>query len=56
VVSIRGVSSLQALQRSLLHYGKQSWLVFESMRVQEKRIWLARLERLTVVGQRVRLP
>jgi aminopeptidase N len=56
VVTFRDVSSLKALQRGLPHYGKQSWLVFESMRVQDKGIWPGRLERLTVDGQRVRLP
>ena len=56
VVSVRDVSSLQALQRGLPHYGKQSWLVFESMRVLDKGIWPARLERLTVDGPGVRQP
>ena len=48
VVSVRDVSALRALERGLPHYGNQSWLIFESARVQEKGIWPARAERLAV--------
>jgi len=46
MVSARDVSSLQALQRGLPHYGKQSWLMFEAARVLDKGIWPARVERV----------
>jgi aminopeptidase N len=46
VVSARDPAALQALQRGLPHYGKQSWLVFEGTRAQDKGIWPARVERL----------
>jgi len=48
VVSAQDVPSLQALQRGLPHYGKQSWLVFEAARVQDKGIWPAQVERTMV--------
>jgi aminopeptidase N len=56
VVSARDISSLQALQRGLPHYGKQSWLVFEAARAQDKGIWPARLERVEVDAPTARLP
>ena len=46
VVSARDPEALQALQRGLPHYGKQSWLIFEGARAQDKGIWPARVERL----------
>jgi len=46
MVSARDVTSLQALQRGLPHYGKQSWLMFEAARVLDKGIWPARVERV----------
>ncbi|HET9462471.1 MAG TPA: M1 family peptidase, partial [Thiobacillus sp.] len=48
VVSVRDLAALRALERGLPHYGNQSWLVFESARVQDKGIWPARVERLAV--------
>jgi hypothetical protein len=48
VVSARDVDSLQALQRGLPHYGKQSWLMFEAARVLDKGIWPAQVERIEV--------
>ena len=48
VVAARDLSALQALQRGLPHYGRQSWLVFESARVQDKGIWPVLVERLGV--------
>jgi hypothetical protein len=46
VVSARDAAALQALQRGLPHYGRQSWLVFEGTRAQDKGIWPAQVERL----------
>jgi hypothetical protein len=48
VVSARDASSLRALQRALPHYGRQSWLVFESARAEDKGIWPATVESLTI--------
>jgi hypothetical protein len=48
VVSVRDLAALRALERGLPHYGNQSWLVFESARVQDKGNWPARVERLAV--------
>jgi len=56
VVSVQDTPALQALQRGLPHYGRQSWLVFESTRVQDKGIWPARVERLAVDVLLVRQP
>ncbi len=50
VVSAQDAASLQALQRGLPHYGKQSWLAFEAARVVDKGIWPARVEQLAVDG------
>jgi hypothetical protein len=50
VVSAQDAASLQALQRGLPHYGKQSWLAFEAARVVDKGIWPARVEQLAVNG------
>lgn len=54
VVSARDAAAVQALQRGLPHYGRQSWLVFESSRAQDKGIWPERLERLMVDGSPLR--
>jgi hypothetical protein len=56
VVSVQDMSALQSLQRALPHYGRQSWLVFESARVRDKGIWPARVERLAVDAPPVRQP
>ncbi len=56
VVSVQDISALLALQRGLPHYGRQSWLVFESTRVQDKGIWPARVERMAVDVPLVRQP
>ncbi|MDP1996275.1 MAG: M1 family aminopeptidase [Gallionella sp.] len=48
VVAAHDLPALQALQRGLPHYGRQSWLVFESTRVQDKGIWPVRVEHLVV--------
>ena len=56
VVAARDLPALQALQRGLPHYGRQSWLVFESARVQDKGIWSARVEHLAVDKRNLVLP
>lgn len=56
VVAARDLPALQALQRGLPHYGRQSWLVFESARVQDKGIWPARVEHLAVDKHNLVLP
>ncbi len=48
VVMGRDADSLQALQRPLPHYGRQSWLVFEGAKALDKGIWPARVERVRV--------
>jgi hypothetical protein len=48
-------AALQALQRGLPHYGKQSWLVFEGTRAQDKGIWPAQVERRLVTGAQISL-
>jgi hypothetical protein len=50
VVSARDAAALQVLQRGLPHYGKQSWLVFEGARAQDKGIWPAQVERLRLAN------
>jgi hypothetical protein len=50
VISARDAAALQALQRGLPHYGRQSWLVFEGARAQDKGIWPAQVERRLVSG------
>jgi len=56
VVSARDPAALQALQRGLPHYGKQSWLVFEGARAQDKGIWPAQVERRLVTGTQTSPP
>lgn len=48
VVSADDPAALAALIRPLPHYGQQSWLSFKGAHVQDKGIWPARSERLTV--------
>jgi aminopeptidase N len=53
VISARDATALQALQRGLPHYGRQSWLVFEGTRAQDKGIWPAQVERRLVTGAQI---
>ena len=48
VISAHDSQALQALQRPLPHYGRQSWLIFEAARAVGKGIWPARAERVRV--------
>ena len=41
VVSARDTPSLQALQRPLPHYGRQSWLVFDGAKAIDRGVWPA---------------
>jgi hypothetical protein len=47
-VTARDAAALQALQRGLPHYGKQSWLVFEGARATDRGIWPTQVESLAV--------
>lgn len=47
-VTARDAASLQALQRGLPHYGKQSWLVFEGVRATDRGIWPPEVEGIAV--------
>jgi hypothetical protein len=53
VVAAKDMGALDALQRPLPHYGRQSWLVFEGAKAMEKGIWPARPERVRVQVQDV---
>jgi aminopeptidase N len=48
VVSSRDTAGLQALERALPHYGRQSWLVFEGPRVKAKGVWPPSVEQTMV--------
>lgn len=48
IISARDAAALNALQRSLPHYGGQSWLVFEQGRVISKGIWAASMPEITI--------
>jgi aminopeptidase N len=39
IVSADSAQSLQALQRALPHYGRQSWLVFDGAKVIDRGVW-----------------
>lgn len=54
VISARDAAALAALQRSLPHYGGQSWLIFEQGRVIDKGIWPAGIPEITVAGPPVK--
>jgi aminopeptidase N len=41
-------ASLQALQRSMPHYGRQSWLVFDGARVAGQGAWPVRAQALSL--------
>ncbi len=49
VVRADSAEALDALQRALPHYGRQSWLVFEAGRVRDRGTWPARAERIPVI-------
>ena len=44
VVSAKDASFLQALVRPLPHYGKQSYVVFDGVKVIERGTWPARVQ------------
>ncbi|HYP66810.1 MAG TPA: M1 family aminopeptidase [Thiobacillaceae bacterium] len=48
VVAAQDADALNALQRPLPHYGRQSWLVFDAAKAAAKGIWSARAERIRV--------
>jgi hypothetical protein len=48
VISVRDAASLKALERGLPHYGRQSWLVFDSSRAIAKGVAQARPEQVEV--------
>ncbi len=48
VIAAQQADALKALQRPLPHYGRQSWLVFDSAKASDKGIWSARAERISV--------
>ena len=50
VISGRDAAALKALQRSLPHYGGQSWLIFEQGRAINKGIWPASVPKITVTS------
>jgi hypothetical protein len=45
IVAARDAEALTALQRSLPHYGRQSWLVFDAAKVTARGVWPPRPER-----------
>ncbi len=44
VVSARDAAALEALQRPLPHYGRQSWLVFDGSKAIDRGIWPAQAQ------------
>ena len=44
VISARDAGSLEALQRPLPHYGRQSWLVFDGSKAIDRGIWPAKAQ------------
>jgi len=48
VIAARDAQVLAALRRSLPHYGRQSWLVFDGARAIARGTWPARVQRVTV--------
>jgi aminopeptidase N len=50
VIEAQASNALAALQGPLPHYGRQSWLVFDATKVQEKGIWPPRPERIRVAA------
>lgn len=49
VVAAADAQALEALQRPLPHYGRQSWLVFEGAKAVDKGVWPAATERTRVL-------
>jgi len=53
VVAARDGEALEALQRPLPHYGRQSWLVFDGAKAVDRGVWPPRAERLRVQAPQV---